>query len=325
MKTNRVPSIVKPALIALIACALGSPLAFAQATRTWVSGVGNDANPCSLTAPCKTFAGAITKTFINGEIDVLDPGGFGTVNITKSMTIDGSGGPHASTLASGTTGVIINIATGNANDPTRTVTLRNLSINGTGASGAVGTRTGINGVRIDNADEVNIENCVIFNFSQLGVKIAPGTTCKVNIKNCIIRDCNLGAVEATGTSAATEANVTIANSTLSTSQFGYKGNNFTTATLKDCVVFRNTANGVLANSTGSAAILHVNHCVISDNLLIGVKSVGANARVTIGNNSIVHNQTGIGGGGPLLSFKNNLFDDNTPGGDGVATGTIDPK
>ena len=63
----------------------------AQATRTWVSGVGDDANPCSRTAPCKTFAGAISKTAANGEINVLDPGGFGAVTITKSITINGEG------------------------------------------------------------------------------------------------------------------------------------------------------------------------------------------------------------------------------------------
>ena len=79
MKTNPVFRIVKVAFIALIACALGSPLAHAQANRTWVSGVGDDANPCSRTAPCKTFAGAISKTAAGGEINVLDPGGFGAV------------------------------------------------------------------------------------------------------------------------------------------------------------------------------------------------------------------------------------------------------
>src|SRR5438046_2355463 len=82
----------------------------AQATRTWVSGVGDDANPCSRTAPCKTFAGAISKTFIGGEIDALDPGGFGTVTITKSITIDGNG--WGSILASGTNGVNVSISTG---------------------------------------------------------------------------------------------------------------------------------------------------------------------------------------------------------------------
>src|SRR5262245_35714365 len=103
--------------------------AHAQATRTWVSGVGDDANPCSRTAPCKTFAGAISKTAINGEIDALDPGGFGAVTITKSITIDGSyGSGFGSILASGTNGIVINIPV-SANDPLRVVRLRNLSIN----------------------------------------------------------------------------------------------------------------------------------------------------------------------------------------------------
>src|SRR5918997_1898922 len=81
--------------------------AFGQATRTWVSGVGDDVNPCSRTAPCKTFAGAISKTAAGGEINVLDPGGFGSINITKSITIDGAGA-HASILAANVNGVIVN-------------------------------------------------------------------------------------------------------------------------------------------------------------------------------------------------------------------------
>src|ERR687895_295015 len=84
-------------------------LAQAQATRTWVSGVGDDANPCSRTAPCKTFAGAISKTAAGGEIDALDPGGFGAVTITKSILIDGTTGQgFGSILASGTNGVNVN-------------------------------------------------------------------------------------------------------------------------------------------------------------------------------------------------------------------------
>src|SRR5688572_31667297 len=84
-----------------------SSIAQAQATRTWVSGVGDDVNPCSRTAPCKTFAGAISKTARNGEINCLDPGGFGAVTITKSIRID-CHEVFASILHSGTTGVIIN-------------------------------------------------------------------------------------------------------------------------------------------------------------------------------------------------------------------------
>src|SRR5258705_11799611 len=107
--------------VAIFALAFAS-MAQAQATRTWVSGVGDDVNPCSRTAPCKTFAGAISRTFIGGEIDTLDPGGFGQVTITKSITIDG-GSAFASILASGTNGINITIAP-NENDPLRRVTLR---------------------------------------------------------------------------------------------------------------------------------------------------------------------------------------------------------
>src|SRR5579872_7335443 len=91
-----------------LALAVGLPIApaSAQATRTWVSGVGDDANPCSRTAPCKTFAGAISKTAPGGEINVLDPGGFGAVTITKSITIS-SEGFEAGVLVSGTNGIVI--------------------------------------------------------------------------------------------------------------------------------------------------------------------------------------------------------------------------
>src|SRR5690348_3492329 len=96
----------------LAACFCPS-FAYAQATRTWVSGVGDDANPCSRTAPCKTFAGAISKTAAAGEIDVLDPGGYGAVTLTKSITIDGSSA-LAGVLVSGTNGIVVNAGSGDA-------------------------------------------------------------------------------------------------------------------------------------------------------------------------------------------------------------------
>src|SRR2546427_3764029 len=139
--------------IAIFALAFAS-MTQAQATRTWVSGVGDDANPCSRTAPCKTFAGAISKTAVDGEIDALDSGGFGAVTITKAITIDGDSN-LAGILASLTTGVIINIQ---ANSGSNTVELRNLSINGAG--------NGINGIRVVGPGvaglAVFVEKCVIF-------------------------------------------------------------------------------------------------------------------------------------------------------------------
>src|SRR5438094_3276735 len=106
LQMNKFRFTINALAIAIFTFAFAS-LAQAQATRTWVSGVGDDANPCSRTAPCKTFAGAISKTAVNGEIDCLDPGGFGAVTITKSITIDGSG-TFASIVVSGGTAIIIN-------------------------------------------------------------------------------------------------------------------------------------------------------------------------------------------------------------------------
>src|SRR4030088_2635804 len=109
-------------LLALMAFLSTAASLQAQATRTWVSGVGDDANPCSRTAPCKTFAGAISKTGVNGEINCLDPGGFGAVTITKSITFD-CHEVFGSVLVSGTNAIIINAAAGK-------VVLRNLNLNG---------------------------------------------------------------------------------------------------------------------------------------------------------------------------------------------------
>src|SRR5207302_5439746 len=137
----------------MLAFCLSAGGAQAQASRTWVSGVGDDANPCSRTAPCKTFAGAISKTAAGGEIDALDPGGFGAVTITKAITIDGGGGQVAGVLVSGTNGIVVA-----ANPLTDVVILRNLRINGIG--------TGLNGIRFLAGKALIVENCNIFGFTQ---------------------------------------------------------------------------------------------------------------------------------------------------------------
>jgi hypothetical protein len=172
--------------------ATASP-AFGQSVRTWVSENGNDANPCSATAPCKTFAGAISKTFIGGEIDAMDDAGFGTVTITKSVTIDG-GGHLASILASSVNGITIHIAA-NPDDPMRRVVLRGLYINGTGITGGtVGTNTGIAGVNIttEGANTIALENVHIDNFLQHGIKVMPGAgsppQLSLSLKNVFVKN-----------------------------------------------------------------------------------------------------------------------------------------
>src|SRR4029077_13097389 len=121
-----------------------SSLAQAQATRTWVSGVGDDANPGSRTAPCKTFAGALSKTAPGGEINVLDPGGFGAVTITHSISII-SVGFEAGVLVSGTNGIVVSVA------DTDKVLLEGLDIEGLG--------TGLNGINIIGGGKTTIRRC----------------------------------------------------------------------------------------------------------------------------------------------------------------------
>src|SRR6266436_4463201 len=170
----------------VLACLLCPLTAHAQATRTWVSGVGDDVNPCSRTAPCKTFAGAISKTADPGEIDALDPGGFGAVTITKSITIDGTG-TFASVLSSGVQGIIINA-------PGKNVRIRGLSIQGAGVT------LGTNGIAVVAAADVHVEDVVIMGYSQNGILVNTTATSQLILRNVVIRDCAVAGINTTTTS-----------------------------------------------------------------------------------------------------------------------------
>ena len=165
--------------------------AHAQASRTWISGVGDDVNPCSRTAPCKTFAGAISKTLAGGEIDCLDPGGFGAVTITKAITLDCSG-TLGSVLVSGTNGIVVQAG---ASDK---VILRGISINGVGA--------GINGIRFLAGAQLTVEKCMILGFTTQGIDIALGASGNVFISNTVITNIKEG-IRAATTAGNIEINV----------------------------------------------------------------------------------------------------------------------
>src|ERR1700742_403920 len=171
-------------VLALIgACMLAIPTtAQAQATRTWISGVGDDVNPCSRTAPCKTFPGAISKTAAGGEIDTLDPGGFGAVTVTKAITLANEGVGEAGILVAGTNGITVNCAT----DPNCVVQVRGLVLDG----GPVGSNS-LSGVRFIAGKALQIQNCVIRNFTGgspngYGVNFNPNGPAQLNITDCVI-------------------------------------------------------------------------------------------------------------------------------------------
>lgn len=167
-----------------VAVAIHAGPAQAQASRTWVSGVGDDANPCSRTAPCKTFAGAISKTASKGVISVLDPGGFGAVTITKSISIIANF-PHGSILAAGTNGVVVNAAS------TDRVVLDGLDIDGIG--------TGLNGISIVGGGSVVVRRTSIRNFTGNGVNLAGTSGARLLVQDSNI-SFNGGGVQVAGAS-----------------------------------------------------------------------------------------------------------------------------
>ncbi|HET8677742.1 MAG TPA: right-handed parallel beta-helix repeat-containing protein [Blastocatellia bacterium] len=274
-------------------------LAQAQATRTWVSGVGDDVNPCSRTAPCKTFAGAISKTAAGGEISVLDPAGFGAVTITKSVTIDG-GGIGGSITASLVNGVIINAG---AND---TIRLRNLSIQGVG--------NGINGIRYLAGKTLHVENLTIQGFTSNGIDMNLGANNgNLTVKDTYINNCGVAGIRmqtSTGTATASLDNVR-----LQACQFGldaFSGH----VTISNSVASQNTSIGIVAENT---ATINVERTVISNNVT-GVSGFSGTATIRLSNSGIYNNGTGINvaAGTTVASFQNNQFAGNTiPGAPNV--------
>lgn len=204
-------------LLLLFSVVTASP-ASAQATRTWVSGVGDDVNPCSRTAPCKTFAGAISKTVAGGQISVLDPGGFGSVTITKSISIVGNG-VDASILAGSTNGITINVAA------TGVVNISGIEIAGASKS----PKPGLSGIKVIGAGQVNISNCHIHDFATAGVEIStPVIPTRVSIADSRIVDTTIGvsivAPSLAGTVAMTRS--TVANVTSGVKADGTNANAF---------------------------------------------------------------------------------------------------
>ena len=280
----------------------------AQATRTWVSGVGDDVNPCSRTAPCKTFAGAISKTADCGEIDALDPGGFGAVTITKSMTIDGTG-TMASILAAGTTGVIVNAATD------KVVTLRGLSING--------ACSGVRGINFIQGAVLNVEDCVIFRFVNEGILVNDPDGMRLNIRNTVIRD-NAGDGLSTASSVNNGVKYTLDNVRLSGNLNGLHAKSGSHGTARNCVFSNNTSKGIFADSTasGSGAVAIVWASQISMNGSHGIQAGNAgnlgSSVVEIAQNQIDRNTAGNGvlvsTGGEIDTFGNNSITGNNING-----------
>ncbi|WP_144037780.1 right-handed parallel beta-helix repeat-containing protein [Sphingopyxis sp. KK2] len=309
------------ASVAMAALPLATP-ASAQATRTWISGVGDDANPCSRTAPCKTFQGAISKTATGGEINCLDPGGFGAVTITKSIslycedTING-------VLAAGTSGITINGVGIN-------VLLSGFDLEGFGS--------GINGVRFVNGASLHIRNSNIRDFRgggfgvsftpsdaagatlvlddvtiiengatsgvTGGVLVQPGTNVPVSVlvNNSRISDNNRGGVRLDASNAGSSVKAVISGTQITDNQIG---------------VYARSATG------GGSVNVALSNTVVSGNTSTGVLAEDALVTINATGNTITHNGNGIRSltGGKLVTFGDNTLVNNNNNGSFTATGT----
>ena len=300
----------------LFVVGLATAPAQAQATRTWVSGVGDDANPCSRTAPCKTWPGAIAKTATGGEIDALDPGGFGTVTITKSITLDGGGGQVASILAApGVNGVNVSAAGG-------IVILRNLRINGAG---------GNIGVSISAAAVVVVEKCDIFGFSSAAIQASVSTgTLALKVQETTLNNNGSGLSIKPSGGAIVNASIERTHADASTGNGikvdGTAGGSSNVA-ISDSSLSLNASLGMDAVSGPSGNVkVDLTRVVIADNNGAGVQasnSTGGTAIVTVGQSMLSNNASAWSPvGTPMLqSFQNN----QVTGPAGTAPGIIAPQ
>lgn len=307
-----------PASIVVIM--LSAMPAAAQATRTWVSGVGDDANPCSRTAPCKTFAGAISKTAAGGEIDVLDPGGFGAVTITKAITLAAEGSGEGGILVGGTNGVTVNAG---AND---IVILRGLQLDG----GPPGSNS-LNGVRFIAGSVLEIQNCAIRNFTGggsngWGILFAPSAASSLFVSDTVITSngnaagYSGGGIDinpaAGGSAKASLTRVNVINNVAGITADGTGSTGGISVSISDSTVAENSLAGLTAfTPAGGAPVTMEIVRSVSANNRKGLDAGGAGATLRIGYSTVTGNATGVAvAGATISSMGNNLIQDNTSPG-----------
>jgi hypothetical protein len=269
---------------------LAASPASAQATRTWVSGVGDDVNPCSRTAPCKTFAGAISKTATNGEINCLDPGSYGAVTITKAISIVCQYTEAGALGTLGSNGMLVNAPADAA------VYLSGLDLQG--------ANTGLNGIRFIAGKSLTVTNSLIRNFGGVngqGILFAPSGTSTLVVTNT--------AINSNG-NAATGGGVLIAPT----------GAGVATATLRNVEIVHNANGGVIVNGASTVMIMN---SLIAYNANFGIRTATGSPTVRVGATTITGNGTGVSdSAGTIESYGTNQLNGNT--GDGAFFGAFIP-
>ena len=314
MRRLRTPALFAVVLVLAVVVAATSSrpaLAVGSQIRTFVASTGSDANPCSRTAPCRTFGAALTQTASGGEIVALDSGGYGAVVISQAVTIVAAPGIQASISPSSGAAITVNAG------PSDVVVLRNLYLNGQGAT---------YGILYLAAAALHVENLVINGFTGYGITMSLATAAELYVADTIVR--NTGGSGIYLYSDSGTANVSIVRARLENNYHGVEAVSNVRVSVKDTIASGNAAHGFLANAFSQPVEINLEGCVASGNGGFGIFStigIGDTAIVRVSNCSVTGNTTGVSAdsGGSILSRGNNTVEGNTA--NGTFTGTYTAK
>ncbi len=302
---NKFRFTIKLLAIAMFTFAFTS-LAQAQANRTWVSGVGDDDNPCSRTAPCKTFIGAYNKTAEGGEIDALDPGGYGSLIIEKAITIDGGTGAGWAGIQVGMfPGITVDISTSSNHPNNAVVILRNLSFNGLKQTNVF--IPGAHGISYVRGAQLKVENCQFQNLTTNGIRVSLGTTIgTLTVKDCVFS--NVNSVITSDATAPAYAVIQFEHNRMVGSSTGFNANTNTYANVRDSYFGSFTGSNGAVRAGAGTQVNVANSTFVNNNVAANV----AGGTIRLSNNEFFDNATAISGAAE--SANNNKFRGNSADG-----------
>ncbi len=292
-------------IAAALALAVTLPAVQAQAAgRTFVSAAGNDSNPCSITLPCRNLQAAYNAVAANGQVEVLDPGNYGSLTITGPVNIQG----HGWAGLSANTGAAITITSPGAADK---IFISGVVLDGLGI-------TGTNGIRFNSGGSLNIRDSVIRNFTQVGIFFVPNssTLSQLYVSNTLVSDNGNDGIrispQGSGTTNGVLSHVEIENNAA-------EGLNVTAltpstqtinVTVTDSVSANNTVDGIFVQSSGTPVTVMVRNSTIANNAGEGLNANGTGATIRLTRSTITGNSSGWIGSGGVMSYVDNNIDGN---------------
>ncbi|MEA2904637.1 MAG: hypothetical protein QOI12_2024 [Alphaproteobacteria bacterium] len=303
----------------LLALGLQGTPAQAQTARTFISANGLDANDCARPRPCRTLQVAYDKTNIGGEINMLDPAGYGPVIITHSISIvnDGVGSAGILVPAGGPTsgvGIVINAG------PEDEINLRGLVIEGIGV--------GFTGIQFNTGKSLTIQNCVVRNMNVYGLDFRPTGSSKLSISDCfVMHNAQHGIIirpQGSGSAFATFNRVESSYNSEGFYLFGGSVSGPIDATATNCVAAGNDFAGFHTDNDGSPVRLTVVDSVSAYNGA-GIHISDLDSRARVGGTTVTGNGVGwqATGGGIIETYGDNFVHGNAVG-EGTMT-PISPK